>query len=373
MDYVVFGAGLQGAAITHDLLQHTDAKVTLTDANIARLVALTAQFPVGRVDAVASPLEELNLNALLDDAAVAVSALPYDHNLALTEAAIKTGTHFVDLGGNSRVVDMQFALDEEARRAGVSVIPDCGIAPGAVSILTAHGIDELGVMPNAVRIRVGGLPQHPQGPLGYMKVFSVHGLVNECKEPVDVLHAGARRFVEPMTGLEKLAFPEPFGEMEAAYTSGGSSTLTKTYEGRIDSLDYKTIRYPGHWEKMRTLSELGFFEEGSARELSERLIDRAISYDDEDALLLRISLREYRPHETARELRYTMVDLQDPATGHTAMQRTTGYSAAIIAEMLCDGRITERGVLRQELSVPSGQFLDEWAQRGLHVERSRSS
>ena len=163
----------------------------------------------------------------------------------LARAAIEARTNFCDLGGNNSVVDSELALDAQARAAGINIIPDCGLAPGMVSVLAAHGaarfrrLDEL-------HIRVGGLPQKPRPPLDYQIVFSVEGLINEYVERARVIRDGEIIEVESMTEVESLQFPAPFGQMEAFQTSGGTSTLPETFLGRIRELDYKTIRYTGN-------------------------------------------------------------------------------------------------------------------------------
>src|SRR5215210_8307938 len=185
-----------------------------------------------------------------------LSCVTYFHNLSLARAAVEARTHFCDLGGNNAVVDAELALDEEASAAGVNVVPDCGLAPGMVSVLAAHGAARFDAL-DEVRIRVGGLPQKPRPPLDYQIVFSVEGLINEYVERARVVRGGRIVEVESMTEVEELEFPAPFGRMEAFQTSGGTSTLPETFLGRVTELDYKTVRYPGHCERFRLLIELG--------------------------------------------------------------------------------------------------------------------
>src|SRR5919206_209370 len=186
----------------------------------------------------------------------AISCVTYFHNLSLARAAVEARTNFCDLGGNNTVVDAELALDSEARAAGVHVIPDCGLAPGMVSVLAAHGAARFSSL-DELHIRVGGLPQDPRPPLDYQIVFSVEGLINEYVERARVIRGGRVVEVESMTELEALDFPAPFGRMEAFQTSGGTSTLPETFAGRVRELDYKTIRYPGHCERFKLLVELG--------------------------------------------------------------------------------------------------------------------
>src|SRR5207245_6645009 len=164
--------------------------------------------------------------------------------------------NFCDLGGNNDVVAAELALDTEARSRGVNIIPDCGLAPGMVAVLVAHGAAQFDKL-DEIHIRVGGLPQNPKPPLDYQLVFSVEGLINEYIEPARVVRNGKITNVASMTETEDIEFPPPFGRLEAFQTSGGTSTLPETFLGRVRELDYKTIRYPGHCAKFKTMIDLG--------------------------------------------------------------------------------------------------------------------
>jgi lysine 6-dehydrogenase len=366
-NYLLLGAGMMGEAIAYDLLQSPRlGSVNILDYDGSKAQNLAQKLNDPRATGLKVDASDFGyLSRFMVPFDVVISAVNYDFNLGLTKAAIKAGTHFCDLGGNNQIVEQQFQTHQEAKKKGIRIIPDCGIAPGAVSIITKLGINKLRKIgfpgyPDYVRIRVGGLPQNPQGPLKYQIVFSVHGLINECKEPAEVLKNRKRELVKSMSGLEKLVFPEPFGLMEAAYTSGGSSTLTKTYEGKIKELNYKTIRYPGHWQLMKFLQDQGFFDEEllvnqkiiPIRKITEALLEKKILGKDQI------------------EIQYDLIDLFDDLTGHSAMQRTTGYSASIIAQMMANNQIKETGVLYQEKSIPPEIFVKEWRKRNLNLKES---
>ena len=184
-----------------------------------------------------------------------ISCVNYWYNVELSKAAIETGANFCDLGGNNYVVDDQLALDEQARAAGINIIPDCGLAPGMVSVLAMHGASRFDEV-DEIHIRVGGLPQDPRPPLDYQLVFSVEGLINEYIEVARVIRDGEIKTVDSMTELESLSF-DGFPPLEAFQTSGGTSTLPDTFLGRIRELDYKTIRYAGHCDKFKAMIDLG--------------------------------------------------------------------------------------------------------------------
>ncbi len=269
------------------------------------------------------------------------------------------------------MVKEELALCEEARRAEVTVIPDCGLAPGMVSILVALGMRRLSDV-SEVHIRVGGLPQNPRPPLNYMLSFSVSGLINEYIEPCLILRDGRLTTVAPLTEVEEIRFPPPWGRLEAFHTSGGASTLPFTYQGRVKELDYKTIRYPGHCQVVKAMIELGLGstqpvvvdgQEVIPRALFEHLLLSHLPTTGPDVVLLRVSLSG-----GGKRLTYQMVDSYDPGTGLSAMMRTTAFPASIIAQMLGSARIGEKGVLPQELSVPPGDFCQELEKRGIRVE-----
>lgn len=387
-NYLVIGAGGMGEAIAYDLLQDEDTEsVNVVDRFSESLERVKANLSDSRLTiGIADAGDVVMMRKLMKPVSVSIGAASYEYNAILAKIAIDTHTHFCDLGGNNTIVGAEFALHAQARDAGVKIIPDCGIAPGAVSTLVRFGIDEMFAqglgMPDEVCIRVGGLPRHPQGPLKHMKVFSVRGLINEYIEDTEVLENGKRKLIKSLNGIEPIIFhDERFNngvlELEAAYTSGGSSTLTKTYQGEIQKLDYKTIRYPGHWEKIQVMAQLGLFDNAEVisngmnitpRDFTEQFIDKIISYKDEDMLLVRVTLIKDNDR-----LEYDMIDSQDKRTGHTAMQRTTGYSAAIVAKMMATNMITGNGVMTIEQNVPPKEFIAEWKKRGMLLKERHST
>ncbi|HLL73175.1 MAG TPA: saccharopine dehydrogenase C-terminal domain-containing protein, partial [Pyrinomonadaceae bacterium] len=291
-------------------------------------------------------------------------------------AAIEARTNFCDLGGNNSVVASELALDAEARAAGINIIPDCGLAPGMVSVLAAHGaarFDEL----EAIHIRVGGLPQQPRPPLNYQIVFSVEGLINEYVERARVIRGGQIVEVESLTEIEALEFPAPFGRMEAFQTSGGTSTLPDTFHGRLQELDYKTIRYPGHCDQFKLFVDLGLAAseeielDGGLRVRPRRvlgeMLQRHLPADEPDVVLIRLAFRGRADGRDGR-LRYDIIDRFDARTGLSAMMRTTAFPASIIAQMMARGETTERGARPQELVVPPDPFVAALAARDIHID-----
>jgi lysine 6-dehydrogenase len=301
---------------------------------------------------------------------VVLSCADYRFNEALTRAAIEARTHLCDLGGNPSVVQRQLALSELADSARITVIPDCGLAPGMANLLAAWGVERF-ERADSVRIRVGGLPAHPKPPLNYKLVFAPRGLTNEYLEPAEVLRDGTISHVVPLTEPEPIDFPEPFGRLEAFHCAGGVSTLPTTLAPRVRNIDYKTIRYPGHRAAFAGMAAIGLFDERPIdgvvpRELAEKLIERALTDDDTDVVLVRVTIEGERDGRRAR-LVLEIVDRHDEKTGHSAMARTTAYPAAAVAYMLGAGAIERRGVLPGEVAVPLDRFVAAVRARGIEI------
>lgn len=375
MNIAVIGAGMMGRAAVYDLARADDVEsvgVFDIDQDVAKGVA--EKYGDGK--AVSAGLDAADEEAVahaLQTYDAAVGAVTYALNPGLTRAAIKAHCHFVDLGGNNEMVAEQMAMDEEARNADVLVVPDCGLAPGMVSVLTADGISKFDQV-EAVRIRVGGLPQSPRPPLNYQIVFSPEGLINEYYEPCVILENGSKKTVQPMTEVELLHF-DGVGKLEAFHTSGGSSTLPDTYEGKVYSLDYKTIRYPGHCQLMKAMLDIGLGsrqpvkvdgEPVSPRKLFRAVLEKSLSFNDLDMVLVRLEFEGEKDGQ-AKQLVYEILDRQMSREALTAMMRTTAFPAAIIAWMAAAGHITARGCQPQELVVPSKMFINQLKKRNINL------
>jgi lysine 6-dehydrogenase len=371
MKMLVLGAGRMGLGAAWDFAEQGDVEeVTVADIDVTK-----AREVAQRVGPKARPVhldvsDRAGVVGLMRGHGAALSCVVYRLNEHLASCAIEAGTNFCDLGGNNDVVAAELAMDAEARAAGINVIPDCGLAPGMVAVLVAHGARRFETL-DEIHIRVGGLPQNPRPPLDYQMVFSVEGLINEYVERARVIRDGKIVEIDSMTELESLEFPPPFGTMEAFQTSGGTSTLPETFLGRVRELDYKTIRYPGHCEKFRTMIDLGLcssepVETGGVRIAPRRLFGellvRTLPHDEPDVVLVRVSFAG-----GGKRLRYDIIDRYDPETGLSAMMRTTAFPAAIVALMMARGEIETKGALPQERCVPPERFMKELAARKIEV------
>lgn len=376
MRYLILGAGQQGRAIAFDLLQDPDNEVVLADNDPDLLEDVYSWLDDARVDLEPVDADRRDeVRAAMEDADVAISALPYRFNLQVTTDAIATRKSLVDLGGNNDIVAAQLELDPEAREAGITIIPDCGLAPGLANILASDAVDRLSRV-ESVRIRVGGLPQRPQGELDYMLTFNVEGLLNEYGEPVYAVRNGDLVTVEPLMDVERINFPEPWGELEAFNTSGGLSTLPRTLGHKVENMDYKTLRYPGHAEKIRALYDQGLFSReprqtsnGTVvpRNLLAKMIEDNCSYPEADVVILRVTALGLKG-SVPLMVRSQIIDRFDKENGITAMMRMTGYPTSIIAQMIARGEITERGVVPGERAVDKDLLRAELKQRDIVLE-----
>ncbi len=380
MKFLVLGGGTQGSAAAYDLLRAPDVEgVIVADrATVSPLPFLqeflerglsVEQLDVTRVDEVRERMA--GVDAVL-------CALPFAFNYEMSRLAVECGVHFTDLGGNTEIVTRQRSLDGAARAAGVSVIPDCGLAPGLVNILTQRGIDRLDSV-ESVRMWVGGLPQHPRPPLNYQTVYSLEGVLDYYTTSGLVLREGEPLKVESLSGIEEVIFPEPIGVLEAFHTAGGASTLPGRYRGRIRTMEYKTLRYPGHARLMRDIRELGLLDEApvevdgaSVRPRSlfiEKVGPKLREGDGRDVVVLRIEVEGVKDR-CSTAVGYELVELYDERTGITAMMRCTGFSLSLTALMQARGEVLEDGVRTPDEAVPPDAFIRGLEARGIQIRET---
>ncbi|HKH99697.1 MAG TPA: saccharopine dehydrogenase C-terminal domain-containing protein [Candidatus Sulfotelmatobacter sp.] len=391
MKLLVIGSGMMGSAAAFDMARtHQVDSVTLADSNLqrarevaARVNRITAQKKVRAVALDAA--DEKAAARLMRGHDAALSAVPYFLNLGLARAAVEARCHFADLGGNNTVVRQELALSKKAEKRGVALAPDCGLSPGMASILGGELVRRLGGRADALRIYVGGLPEQPTPPFHYQLVFSVEGLINEYVEPARILRKGKLTTIDPLTEPEDFYLPG-FPPLVAFHTSGGTSTLPETFEGRVGECFEKTLRYPGHYDLLCELKELGLFSsekmkigkaEIAPRAVMSKIFEGKFASKGPDVCLMRIEAHESVNRAGVRGLlggrlkgrvaSFTMVDHYDAKTDTSAMMRTTAYPASIVVQMLASGAISKRGGVLQECDVPADLFLDEIEKRGIKI------
>jgi lysine 6-dehydrogenase len=376
MRMLVLGAGQQGSACAYDLLTRTEHEVVIADVDVMRLPDFLRPHLGGRLSArQVDARDRAAVRETMQGVAATMSALPYYFNLGMAVAAIDSGSHFCDLGGNTDIVLQQKELHRRARERGVSVIPDCGLAPGMVNILAEHGIRQLD-RARSVRIMVGGLPQHPEPPLNYQVVYSLEGVLDYYTTRSWVLREGQPVQVEALSGVERVELPG-VGELEAFHTAGGLSTMAQRYRGELQSMEYKTLRYPGHADVVRTMRDLGLFSrepvEVNGVEVRPRDLFLAAAgprlrrdpAESPDVVALRVEVAGEKDGREAM-LRWDLVDRYDAQTGITAMMRTTGYSLAVTGALQASGRI-ESGVWTPDEVMPAEDYIRGLAERGVEI------
>src|SRR3954469_4191096 len=378
MKMLVLGAGLQGCACAYDLLQSSAVeRVTLADLRPERLPKFLAgdwggRLSTGRLDVSDSAAAR---QAFSGHAAV-MSAIPYYYNGPMAKAAVECGCHFSDLGGNTEIVLEQKKLHREAEAKGISVIPDCGLAPGMVNILAAEGIRRL-EHAEKVKIFVGGLPQNPEPPLNYQIVYSLEGALDYYTTPSWILRGGRPVQVDALSEVEPVEFPSPVGTLEAFHTGGGISTLPFAYQGKIDVMEYKTLRYPGHAAIMRPIRELGLLDNKPVDVKGKAVVPRDLFIaavhprlfkpQGRDLVALQVQVSG-RKAGKPQSVTFRLIDYYDAKQGISAMMRTTGYSLSITGQMQVDGRVKAKGVHTPDEAMPFDGYVSELGKRGVRIE-----
>jgi lysine 6-dehydrogenase len=378
MKMMVLGAGLQGSACAYDLLQNPSVtQVTLADHRLGSLPPFLAGDWDGRLQTLRLDVtDDAAMRQALRGHASVMSAIPYYYNGPMARVAVESGCHFADLGGNTEIVLEQKKLHEPARAQGVSVIPDCGLAPGMVNVLAAEGLRRLDVA-ETVKIYVGGLPQKPEPPLNYQIVYSLEGALDYYTTPSWILRGGKPVQVDALSEVEPVDFPPPVGRLEAFHTGGGISTLPFAYQGKVDAMEYKTLRYPGHVAIMRPIRELGLLDLTPLDVKGQTVVPRdlfiaAVSPrlhkpKGQDLVALQVQVSG-RKDGAAKTVAFRLIDRYDCEHGISAMMRTTGYSLSITGQMQADGRIERKGVHTPDEAVPFRPYVEELARRGVKIE-----
>lgn len=330
----ILGLGKVGA-LAAELLQETGFAVTGFDLgphpDLAERVAVK---PLDVTDTTA-------LKAAITDHDAVLSCLPYNFNIDVAKAAHAAGKHYFDL---TEDVPTTAAIRELSTTSKGLMAPQCGLAPGFVGIVGAHLIAAFDDC-RSCRLRVGALPQHPTGLMGYSFNWSPEGVVNEYLNDCEVLEEGVHKWVSAMEWVEKIVIDGV--ELEAFTTSGGLGTMCETYLGRVPNLDYKTMRYPGHVTLMNFFFHELLMRERRA-EAGEILVNAKPPVAD-DVVYVHVSAEGTIDGTLARrEFVRALRPLKIGGQMRTAIAWTTASSVAAVIEMVRDGTLPDRGFLRQE-------------------------
>lgn len=378
--YAILGAGRQGTSAAYDLAKFGEAqKIIMADVReeTAAQAADRINQLIGREVAIAQQLDVSDHTALaqtLQGVDITLSAVPYYFNLDITKACLAAGSSLCDMGGHTGVVRQQLALDAEAKAAGISIVPDCGMGPGLNVTMGAFAKDLLDE-PRAVHIFDGGLPQNPVPPWNYQATFHINGLTNEMDGQATFLRDGKLTPVDTLSEPEFIEFA-PLGRLEADVTSGGLSTSPWTFEGQLQEFTNKTLRYPGHFEWLRAFKELGLFSEEAIqinenqvvpREVYHALLEPKISASEiRDICVIRVVGYGKKDGEEAT-VTIDLIDYCDEETGFTAMERLTGWHCAMMMGFQARGHVPAGGI-SMEVAVPAAEFMQAVRERGINFE-----
>jgi lysine 6-dehydrogenase len=378
--YAVLGAGRQGTAAAYDMARWGEAqRVVLADYDleVAQRAAQRVNQLVGSSIAEAVQVDVTDLEAVaraLTGVDAFLSAVPYYYNLDITRVAMRVKAHMCDLGGHTGIARQQHGFDAEARAAGISIVPNCGQVPGMGTTLMVYAME---LLDEAVEVFMwdGGIPKNPRPPFNYLLSFNIAGLTNEYAEPAVFIRDWKVTEVETMTELETVVFQEPIGTLEAFVAGGGTDTMPWTFEGRVRTLQNKTLRYPGNFAQLRGFYDLGLWDlepvrigdvEVVPRDVFHALFEPRVTFpEDEDVVLVRVKAVGKKDGRDAESL-VEVIDYFDQDTGFTAMERCTGWSSAIVAEMMTRGEIP-RGAGGVETQVPARPFVEHLRERGIEV------
>jgi len=381
MRMLVLGAGLQGSACAYDLLQNPEVtQVRLADLHFEHLPPFLKPLSGPRLLPTTLDVRDREaVLAVMRESDAVMSAIPYYFNLQLAEWAVEAGVHFCDLGGNTEIVFQQKALADRAAAKGITIVPDCGVAPGMVNILAQHGISQLDTV-DSVRIYVGGLPQAPEPPLNYQIVYSLEGVLDYYTTLSWVVRDGKREHVTALSEREIVEFDAPAGSLEAFHTAGGLSTMAFRYEGKIPTMEYKTLRYPGHAEMMENIRALGLLDLEPVDVKGVKVVPRDVFVNvvgpkltkpqGKDLLALRVTVTGTKDG-TAAKRQFDLIDKFDEKHGISAMMRTTGYSLSITGQMQARGQVRPPGVWTPDECMPAVEYIAELRARGIDVRESQ--
>lgn len=336
---VVVGAGKIGATITRLLAHSGDYRITVVDALEASLGGIETHPAVSTV--AADIIEPGRLEAILADAFAVLSAVPYHLTTTIAGAAANAGVHYLDL---TEDVASTREVKRIAAQADTAFIPQCGLAPGFVSIVAndlASRFDRL----DTLRMRVGALPVYPSNALNYNLTWSTDGVINEYIEPCEAVVNGEIAEVPALEEREEFSIDGV--TYEAFNTSGGLGTLCETLKGKVRTLNYRTIRYPGHAAIMKALlNDLGL---RNRREVLKDILENALPSTVQDVVIIFVTVTGWKGNRLIQET-YAHKVYGDYVANemHSAIQITTAGSICAVLDMLADGTLPARGFVHQE-------------------------
>jgi len=378
--FCVLGGGRQGTAIAYDLLKFGNpSQVIIADVDLKQAEVSTARnkslLDTDKLLAVQVDVnDQKQMLELLQDVDVLISAVPYHLNTKVTDFAIQSSTSMVDLGGHTGIVQAQLNRSHEAIEKGITIVPDCGMGPGMNVTMALLAMEQLDT-PEHVRIWDGGLPLNPVEPWNYASFFNINGLTNEYDGDAFFIQEGKVTRVPCFEDVEILSFSEEIGDLEAAVTSGGLSTMPWTFEGKLKTLENKTLRYFGHWDQMIAFRQLGLFDltpmefnekKIIPREFYHQLLEPKLNANPkEDVCIMRTEAVGEKDGIPTKAVVETL-EYFDENTGFYAMEKWTGWHASIMAIRIGNKELNP-GAISVENAMSGAYFLKEGEKRGYKI------
>ncbi|WP_315925933.1 saccharopine dehydrogenase family protein [Mesorhizobium sp. SP-1A] len=346
-DIIVVGAGKIGSTIATMLAETGDYRVTVVDRSAAQLAGL--ELPGSIATCELDIAEPGVLEAVLANKFAVLSAAPFHLTTRIAEAAAVAGVHYLDL---TEDVASTRRVKELARDGKAAFIPQCGLAPGYISIVAADLASRFDTL-ESVRMRVGALPQYPSNALNYNLTWSTDGVINEYCEPCEAIVEGELVEVPPLEEREEFSLDGV--TYEAFNTSGGLGTLAETLKGRVRTLNYRTIRYPGHAAIMKALlNDLGLRHR---RDVLKDIFESALPATMQDVVIVFVTVSGRKNGRLMQETYANKIYSQRVGDVlRSAIQITTASGICAVLDMLADGSLPARGFVRQE-EIPLGVFL----------------
>ena len=346
----LFGTGKIGEAICALLSRSERYIVRACDADLGRAQRLAKRFP--RVEAHTLTLDNrTETKKLLTGAQAVLSALPYQCNPSVAELALDTNVHYLDLTEDVKTTKFVSSLATKAQKA---FMPQCGLAPGFISIAAADLVGRFDTV-HAVKMRVGALPMYPSNMMKYNLTWSTDGLINEYGNLCEAIDNGEKIALLPLEGLERFSLDGM--EYEAFNTSGGLGTLCDTLHGKVRQLNYKTIRYPGHRDLMFFLmNELGFNKD---RENLKAVFERTIPTTHQDKCIILVEVVGQSGGRLTQKSYASTVYNQYVGDAHLgAIQVTTAAGILAPLDLLLTGKLkSSKGFVKSE-EISLSQFLE---------------
>jgi len=344
---VVVGAGKIGSMIAELLVRFGDYAVTVVDRSQQQLARLETAVAVTKI---AADITQAGvLPDILKGKFAVLSAAPYHATRLIAEAAKAAGAHYLDL---TEDVASTRAVKQLAAGARTAFVPQCGLAPGFITIVASELASHFDVLQD-VRLRVGALPKFPSNALNYNLTWSTDGVINEYCEPCEAIVNGQLRETQPLEELEEFSLDGIL--YEAFNTSGGLGTLCETLAGKVRNLNYRTIRYPGHAAIMKAL--LNDLRLRDRRELLKDILENAVPITLQDVVIIFATVSGMRGGQLVQET-YANKIYAAPLGGRvrSAIQITTAGGICAVLDMLSAGHLPHSGLIKQE-QIPLQKFL----------------